>query len=424
MASSRDRGLPAGRSCQLHHRLAAYCGFGFIGIRPTNCDLSGYCQIDRVSKESVAEKAGVKVGDQVRFDRLLDTARLFTLQPNEHVGITVRSAGKERHVILTAKPRHWNGKASQQVSNITLSTNAIFATLGGVFLVMRSQGRRSILILGAALITLFAGGYGTPFWVSWRPAFLVSEAFMEMLTYLPPLLFMAFAHAYRQEHGGLDGWRLKWSRRAYGLLLVPLVPAMLFTAMTGINLLQNTWILDLVFYSGLFIAFVTLITGWREAEGETRDRYRLLIPALLLVLPRLILPSIIYATGGNWSLLNPLVVALNILPPTGIVLLAYTLLRHRVVDFGFAVNRTLVFGGVSVVILCAFGLNEWGIEKIMSALGFQNTVWLDALVALGIFFAFHHIQGFVEKGVESLFFRDWHRNEELLNRFVREAGFF
>ena len=41
------------------------------------------------------------------------------------------------------------------------------------------------------------------------------------------------------------------------------------------------------------------------------------------------------------------------------LILAYAILRHRVIDVGFAVNRALVFAVFTGLLLVSFGIVEW-----------------------------------------------------------------
>jgi hypothetical protein len=44
----------------------------------------------------------------------------------------------------------------------------------------------------------------------------------------------------------------------------------------------------------------------------------------------------------------------------GLGLLTHAISRKRLFDFGFAINRTLVYGAISFTLLANFGLAEWG----------------------------------------------------------------
>jgi hypothetical protein len=105
------------------------------------------------------------------------------------------------------------------------------------------------------------------------------------------------------------------------------------------------------------------------------------------------------------------------------LLFAYAILRHRVLDLGFAVNRTLVYSIVSAILLAAFGLIEWGVDHFVKIEGREQNALIDAAIALVVYLGFHRVTGFVEHAVEALFFRRWQEKEAELRRFVADAAF-
>jgi len=106
------------------------------------------------------------------------------------------------------------------------------------------------------------------------------------------------------------------------------------------------------------------------------------------------------------------------------LVLTYAVLRYRVVDLGFVVNRTLVFGSVSALLLGCFGLIEWGIEHWLPESWVKDSVWIDAGAALLVYLVFHRVHTAVEHRVEHVFFHNWHSNEAILRRFVASAPHF
>jgi GAF domain-containing protein len=105
-------------------------------------------------------------------------------------------------------------------------------------------------------------------------------------------------------------------------------------------------------------------------------------------------------------------------------LLTYVILHHRVFDLGFVINRTLVYGVVSAILLGAFGLMEWAADHFVPIAGRGKNVLFDAVLAVVVYLTFNRLEHFVKQTVESLFFRSWQHQEEALRRFVREAAFF
>jgi hypothetical protein len=110
---------------------------------------------------------------------------------------------------------------------------------------------------------------------------------------------------------------------------------------------------------------------------------------------------------------------------TGVVapgLLAYAVLRHKLFDLGFAVNRTLVFGAIGVLLLVSFALIEWAIKQAIPKVWYGGSIYISAGIAVVLYLVFNRIHHKVEHAIERLFFHKWQLNETALRRFVRAAA--
>jgi hypothetical protein len=165
-----------------------------------------------------------------------------------------------------------------------------------------------------------------------------------------------------------------------------------------------------------------MFAGWRRSDRSARSRYALLLVAFAVTLAAQLLTLL--PTALKLPFINPASVTGEVL--NGLVapaLFAYAILRHRVFDLGFALNRTLVYGLVSAILLAAFGLIEWAVDHLVPIAGREKNAIVDAAIAVGVFLTFHRVRDGVERVVERLFFRSWQRAEANLRRFVREAAF-
>ena len=97
-----------------------------------------------------------------------------------------------------------------------------------------------------------------------------------------------------------------------------------------------------------------------------------------------------------------------------LALLVYGVLSRNLFDLNFALNRTLVYGVVSFVLLAAFGLAEWGVEQLhlIPEEWHEGGTFVSAGIALALFLSFHRLRDWVERHVERLLFRDWHDRQE------------
>jgi hypothetical protein len=171
------------------------------------------------------------------------------------------------------------------------------------------------------------------------------------------------------------------------------------------------------------LAFLALFLAWRESRGQARTRFAFMLIASVLLSSAPVLGGVIGLTGGDWRLGNPLVWLMLITPTVGMAVFAYAVLRHKVLDVGFVVNRTLVYAVISAILLVVFGLVEWAVDHFAPVAGLEKNATVDAAIALGVFLTFHRVRDLVEHGVEHLFFRRWRQAEAALRKFVREAAF-
>jgi hypothetical protein len=103
-------------------------------------------------------------------------------------------------------------------------------------------------------------------------------------------------------------------------------------------------------------------------------------------------------------------------------LLAYAVLRHKLFDLGFAVNRTLVFGAIGVLLLVSFALIEWAIKQAIPKVWYGGGVYISAVIAVSLYLVFNRIHHKVGHAIERLFFHKWQVNETALKRFVAAAA--
>ncbi|HEY4438868.1 MAG TPA: hypothetical protein VGN14_00345 [Candidatus Elarobacter sp.] len=140
------------------------------------------------------------------------------------------------------------------------------------------------------------------------------------------------------------------------------------------------------------------------------------------------------AVGFSGSLVGTVQLALHIpfveweqwIPVTLVAIplgLAYAIIRHRVVDIGFVVNRALVFGTVSAIVVVAFMILEWVLSTIAVRISHITSTSLELALALILGFSLRSIHERVDKLVDDVFFRDRHEAERALKMLAREIAY-
>lgn len=177
-------------------------------------------------------------------------------------------------------------------------------------------------------------------------------------------------------------------------------------------------------YNFLPFLFPTLCAIVTVAQTRGSDRTRILWATGSL--------SILYAADCVAELsivfvpsldLNGVYLLANIaffLAPIG---LTYALVRRRLLDFGFVLNRAAVFAVVSGIVVGLFILLEWAVGGWLAHASHATGLLFSAGLALALGFLVHLIHGRVEHFVDNLFFRKRHRDEQALRSFAHEAAY-
>lgn len=283
----------------------------------------------------------------------------------------------------------------------------------GFIILWRANERRSCFMLGVGIMALTAFPlFQTPLAVAFN--FMVGP-----MAYLLP----AFAMARLQESGvriarvvewifwtGLALETFYWIHTNFfpGLQLPPLVSSVVDA--TAVYLLPALLTAALLAY------------GWRRSNVQEGHRFLILLAAVGIITLGNQLFAIYSSPNGIFP--SWLTNTSSLFRTAGALLFAYAILKHRVIDVGFAINRTLVYGAVTFTLLAAFGLAESAVNKLIPEHGAEAGSLITAAIALLLFFSFHHLHNWFEHQIERLFFHSWHLAEARLKRFVGSAGQF
>ena len=400
---------------------------GDLGVTAAACDPSGFCRMNALSPGGALARAGVRKGDYVRPDRAIDFAR--DPRVGETIDFTLRRNGALTHMRVAAAPLPVteNDRARALAAPFTF-TPWMLACLIGMFVALRSRSNASTLLFGAALVCLGLSGSSPTLTESAPRLFPVFAVCSDAVYQAAPLLFFLFALDARRQASGKASpiWRILFIAYAMAQVSVGLyyvwselttrtldaVDQQIYPVRTGLQAL------------GYLLAFVALGGAWLQSRAQDRTRYAyMLISGGLLALSAKVIPPLVNISGHSWVLGDPLAAFSSIGMVAGAAVFAYAVLRHHVLDIGFALNRTLIYGVLSTLLMVAFGLIEWAVDHYMPRGSQETSALIDAGVALAVFLTFHRVRDFVEHVVEGIFFRPWQQAEAALRRFVREAAF-
>jgi len=396
---------------------------GAIGIQPsgTTKTMPVRVVVGSVVAGSPAAKAGIEPGDLVRTDPPWQALRAGYLVAGERFELLVQHEGKERSVELVPALAHQEADLNSLRYAVATSITALI----GVLILFRAAGRLDAMLLALSLIA-FGRPFATPQsyegMVGLWPLSYAIGLFLNAITYG---LFFGFALSFDDRQRGAK-WRWAWPLN--GLLALGCVIFGGVVWVAGVELWPNQLALFIAHGQATCIPMLptvaVLLVSRQRVPLAQRRRYTLVLAALVAIFISQLIGFFNWSDRTNSFIYDGAGILGDIL--SGIVapaVLAYALLREKVIDLGFAINRTLVFSGVSAVLLLTFGITEWAVEHVLKVEGREANAVIDAGIALGLFLAFHRVQHYVGHVVERLFFHRWQTAEAAFRLFVKRAGF-
>ena len=399
--------------------------YAVIGFDSSNWTDGNTQVVHRILRGSSGDRAGIKPGDHVRWD---DPSQSYSEHlPGGQIPLTVEHGGVKKRVMLQLAPTVWAPQMVTQIFDFGIAALNILAIILGVLITLRRQLHATVLWLSAAVIFNTAYGLPIPYWLC-APA-LAGTAYLVYYAaqLLAPVAILGFSFAYRLEITGRSGHATTaiFAVFAGSQFIFLCLDAMATVYRSNVFFLGDAGETTVAAATALGTALTIGIfaIGRREAAASQKDRFGIMIPSLLLYYSQPLFGYLAHTSPMGFSPFNPLLWACLIAPLLGLVGMTYALLTHRVVDLGFAINRTLTFGVLSFAILLTFWFAEWGIEHLLPREAVEANAVVSAATALGLFLVFERAREWAKHLVEAVFFRSWRENEERLNRFVREAAF-
>lgn len=106
------------------------------------------------------------------------------------------------------------------------------------------------------------------------------------------------------------------------------------------------------------------------------------------------------------------------------IAVAYAILKHRIFDVAFVLNRTLVYAATSTLALVLLGGLEFLVQRYVMTLGHFEGAAIEFGIALVVIIFARLIHQRIDRAVDSLLFRARHEQEAALRRFATTAQFY
>ncbi len=185
----------------------------------------------------------------------------------------------------------------------------------------------------------------------------------------------------------------------------------LLTATGWAELLQPQY--GLVFSMSYLVPLALLIMNYGYADSARRLRLRWMLWSSVIFVVNIFL--------NNTAVLGPQVS--SIVTNAALVLslsgFLYALLRHRVVDVSVVLDHTMVYGGMTALVVGVLAAVNSLVEH--AALGTNASLLLQVIVPLSLGIVLSRVRTYLDRMVEQVFFRRKYLAEKTLRRFARHC---
>lgn len=179
----------------------------------------------------------------------------------------------------------------------------------------------------------------------------------------------------------------------------------------------DTW----SWYFALAVVVVFTAIAYRRTAGEQRRRVGWVLAGFIgtaTAYTVFALADVAAFTHQNYpGVLDASLLAQVALP----IALGYAILRHRVLDIGFALNRTMVYGVMTALVVIVVSLIDWLTERLLS----QERVALavGALVTVGFGVTLNWLHSRTERLIDRIVFRARHLAEKRIEYRIGALDF-
>jgi hypothetical protein len=217
-----------------------------------------------------------------------------------------------------------------------------------------------------------------------------------------------------------------WEKLSARVIMVALMlPALVLNSVDAVSqVLSGCWAIPVApwFANAAFAASQCVIVAffalsYVRTSGLAKQRIRWIFWAflisrvgVLLNLLNRLLPHPMSLSGFEWA--SVLVFRIGC---------TYAILRHRVIDVNFVLNRALVYSILTSVVVGVFILVEDLLQTFAAGRGIGIAVEVSVALALG--FSFNALHKQVERAIERALFRAKHEAANMLRRLSEEASF-
>lgn len=375
----------------------------------------------------------VRVGDLVDLRKLQPAQRFMwryhDARAGEQLTLPVQRNGKNYSVTIVASKADYFGKPFLSLASWPYwlgVAGSLWMMLFAALIAWRRADSIEARILTLLLLTTVGGTV----LVNWRAGLPAIDDVLFVLGAVLGTIATAFLAAYAMLFAPVSPIRRAFAWLSYASVTV----ACAIVVVGAIGL----WTLAIdpggallsgkpsqIAYNFLPFLFPLLctITAITETRGSARTRIAWATGSLSVLYGAYCVAEIAIISFPRVDLSAAFLVANAALfvAPVG---LTYALLRRRLLDIGFVLNRAAIYTTISIIVVGLFVLFEWALGGWLQHASHATNVAFSAVLALILGLSVHFIHGRVEHVIDNLFFRKRHRDEQALRTLANEAAYF
>lgn len=362
---------------------------------------------------SAAERAGLRAGDVVRFDGLSPGKRVLS-QVGERRHLVDLRTGHGLTFTLRTDPINWTVSKHFFFAAVIALELAAFAILLLRPNLLVAQG-----LAAAVILSSFGTFGGLGHWTG-NEAVGIATSVLRRCASSTGIASLGVVALGLSASIGPKRRALAYATIALGTLTA--VIAFVYEAVyiaTGYESVLGLPLLSRTFSFLTLLGFISVASIALQARGLERRRAVIVATALLF---------------GNLSwfgqALHPHFIsgAEQVVDTVAVLLeavgLAYAILVDQLFDIGFVLNRAVVIGTVTALVLPAFVAVEWAAQRVAESSGRFEGAALSLASTIAIAFSVRPLHRWVDRVIDTVLFAARHRAANAVRRFAEEVALF
>lgn len=385
----------------------------FYGIQTVvTANSPGTVTVTHVDAQSPAARAGLRAGDRIFYGNTeLDRARILYATPGSHVDVIVDGS---RHATLIAPPVQADAGLW-----IVFTIRLAFLFVAALLAWRRFDDSASRSLV--AFLWCFGLTIGMRNNVMPEPQLsLVVQVISTLLLLFGTAAVASFAATFPS---GVARPLPKALSRLASVIAIVAAAAAISPSFVATSAVQTAWLNFVILWGMALIAVlvvVILVVAYVQGAPAERQRRRWVFFFLGIGLAAVAVDLALLASVGYTWIVDVATLPFIAAVPFG---LAYVILRHRVIDVGFVLNRAVVYAGVSIIIVGIFVVVETLLAKYVETTSHVTSTAVELAVALALGFSIRFVHARVDRFVDTVLFRDRHLAEQAIHDFAHDASY-